>query len=402
MSHFVGGPLLRKAQSFAKRPELFLPKKFTHDRPPASMMPDGGGGGKAGDAAKKKRSIASLEQRFAGGGGLSGASNKKNKSAPVFGMGMGGGGGRGSGGRGGGGLGGRGGGGRASPGFGGASLRQPGRGGGGGGGGSGGGGGGGGGGGRGQQSVGGGRGGRGPGFVGGGRGGGGRGGGGFGGFGTDGGNNPNDTGPDAVWYAPLGTHALAGVMSTAHARKAPSNLSNPLPNLDDDDDGGNAGRFAAACSRHAWVEQYLRDLVATNPKSGLDMESVIQSKTKDKVLLLDNANASFSVEEVRAAQAKRIASGGGGSGEGGGRSKRMSATQKRRRGFFTVPEDKRRREVFLPLHELWLKYAAGLLEGLPPGGSGGGGGVATAEAERRLRGADLHGAEAGLYKVESS
>ena len=83
----------------------------------------------------------------------------------------------------------------------------------------------------------------------------------------------------------------------------------------------------------------------------------------------------------------------------------MSAAQKRRRGFLTIPEDKRRREIFQPLHELWLRYAAGLLEGLPhAGGSGGSEGkaaaasaasaaAASAEAERRMRGADLHGAE---------
>jgi RNase P/RNase MRP subunit p29 len=158
------------------------------------------------------------------------------------------------------------------------------------------------------------------------------------------------------------------------------------------------------------LEQFLRDLVATNPKTGADAEAVIRSKTKDKVLLLDSASAAFSAEDVRAAQAKRVASGGadGNGSRGGGRgyARRMSASQKRRRGFYVVPEDMRRWEVFLPLHKLWLGYVTGLLEGCGSkgGGSGGGGGgglsegsaaaaAAWAQAERRLEGVDLHGAE---------
>jgi ribonuclease P protein subunit POP4 len=165
---------------------------------------------------------------------------------------------------------------------------------------------------------------------------------------------------------------------------------------------------------NAWLEQFLRDLVATNPKSGADAEQVIQSKTKDKVLLLDSASAQFSVDDVRAAEAKRRALGGGTGG--GGTRRRLSATQKKRRGFHAIPEESRRWEVFAPLHALWRGYAAGLLEGGGGGGGGGGGSgggggggvagssgggrggapaaaAAWAEAERRLRGADLHGAE---------
>ena len=80
----------------------------------------------------------------------------------------------------------------------------------------------------------------------------------------------------------------------------------------------------------------------------------------------------------------------------------MTASQRRRRGFLAIPEDKRRREIFEPLSELWKKYASGLLEGLllpPPYGGGGGDGseakivAAEAEGERRMRATDLHGAE---------
>ena len=131
----------------------------------------------------------------------------------------------------------------------------------------------------------------------------------------------SDGGPDAAWYAPVGSRTRAGVMSSAHARAFPRNLLPSEPRGDDDetsrgfyDDETSRGDAAADASnagtRRAWIRQHLRDLVATNPKAGADAEAVITSKTKDKALLLDSANGAFSVDEVRAARARRLARAG--------------------------------------------------------------------------------------------
>ena len=100
--------------------------------------------------------------------------------------------------------------------------------------------------------------------------------------------------PTPVWYAPLGPRARTGVMASAHARAIPD-----LARCRDDADRSPAGRGVA------WVLGLIRELAATNPKAGAGVEQVIQSKTKDKSLLLDAANARFSVDEVRAAKERR-------------------------------------------------------------------------------------------------
>ena len=202
----------------------------------------------------------------------------------------------------------------------------------------------------------------------------------------------SDGGPDAAWYAPVGSRTRAGVMSSAHARAFPRNLLPSEPRGDDDetsrgfyDDETSRGDAAADASnagtRRAWIRQHLRDLVATNPKAGADAEAVITSKTKDKALLLDSANGAFSVDEVRAARARRLARAG--------RDARLvgAAARRRRCGVAVVPVDKARWETFLPLHELWRAYVAGLLEGCAGGTAGG-----EREAARRLGSAELVGA----------
>ena len=202
----------------------------------------------------------------------------------------------------------------------------------------------------------------------------------------------SDGGPDAAWYAPVGSRTRVGVMSSAHARAFPRNLLPSEPRGDDDetsrgfyDDETSRGDAAAdasnAVTRRAWIRQHLRDLVATNPKAGADAEAVITSKTKDKALLLDSANGAFSVDEVRAARARRLARAG--------RDARLvgAAARRRRCGVAVVPVDKARWETFLPLHELWRAYVAGLLEGCAGGTAGG-----ETEAERRLGSAELVGA----------
>ena len=205
----------------------------------------------------------------------------------------------------------------------------------------------------------------------------------------------SDGGPDAAWYAPIGSRTRAGVMSSAHTRAFPRNL---LPTSDSrgDDDGSSGGDASDAAMRRAWIQQHLRDLVATNPKAGADAEAVITSKTKDKALLLDSANGAFSVDEVRAARARRLARAG--------RDARLvgAAARRRRCGVAVVPVDKARWETFLPLHELWRAYVAGLLQGGYSGGTAGGEREAKGEreAERRLRSAELVGAAVTVSACE--
>ena len=204
-----------------------------------------------------------------------------------------------------------------------------------------------------------------------------------------------NVGPDAAWYAPIGSRTRAGVMSSAHHRAFPRNLL-PSHSRGDDDDGTSGGDTAArdasdaANIRRAWIRQHLRDLVATNPKAGADAEAVITSKTKDKALLLDSANGAFSVDEVRAARARRLAKAG--------RDARLvgAAARRRRCGLAVVPVDKARWETFLPLHELWRAYVAGLLEGCDRGGTD----RDLKEAKRRLTSAELVGAAVTVSACE--
>ena len=85
-------------------------------------------------------------------------------------------------------------------------------------------------------------------------------------------------------------------MASAHARAIPpiSPAAATTPT-----------RSPRARRASAWVLRHPAPLAATNPKAGADVEQVIQSKTKDKSLLLDAANARFSVDEVRAAKERR-------------------------------------------------------------------------------------------------
>ena len=216
----------------------------------------------------------------------------------------------------------------------------------------------------------------------------------------------SDGGPDAAWYAPVGSRTRAGVMSSAHARAFPRNLLPSESRGDDDETSrgfyddetsrGDAADASNAVTRRAWIRQHLRDLVATNPKAGADAEAVITSKTKDKALLLDSANGAFSVDEVRAARARRLARAG--------RDARLvgAAARRRRCGRAVVPVDKARWETFLPLHELWRAYVAGLLQGGSSGGTAGGEREAKGEreAERRLRSAELVGAAVTVSACE--
>ena len=67
-----------------------------------------------------------------------------------------------------------------------------------------------------------------------------------------------------------------------------------------------------------------------------------------------------------------------------------------------VPVDKARWETFLPLHELWRAYVAGLLQGGSSGGTAGGEREAKGEreAERRLGSAELVGAAVTVSACE--
>ena len=196
-------------------------------------------------------------------------------------------------------------------------------------------------------------------------------------FRGDGGGN---SGPDAAWYAPIGSRTRAGVLASAHRRAYPREL---LPSGGAGRDAGTIGSAEALDdhpsdveARRRWIRAHLRDLVATNPKAGADAEAVITSKTKDKALLLDSANGGFSVEDVAAARERRASAVGRDA-------KRLSGAKRKRLGTAVVPRDKARWALFHDmLHTPWCAYVAGVLEGT--GGN-------ECEAERRLRRCELVG-----------
>jgi len=196
-------------------------------------------------------------------------------------------------------------------------------------------------------------------------------------FRGDGGGN---SGPDAAWYAPIGSRTRAGVLASAHRRAYPHEL---LPSGGAGRDAGTMGSDEAlddhpsdVDARRRWIRAHLRDLVATNPKAGADAEAVITSKTKDKALLLDSANGGFSVEDVAAARERRAFSTGRDA-------KRLSGAKRKRLGTAVVPRDKARWALFHDmLHTPWCAYVADVLEGT--GGN-------DCEAERRLRRCELVG-----------
>ena len=207
-------------------------------------------------------------------------------------------------------------------------------------------------------------------------------------FRGDGGGN---SGPDAAWYAPIGSRTRAGVLASAHRRAYPHEL---LP-------GGGAGRDAGTMgsaealddhpsdvdARRRWIRAHLRDLVATNPKAGADAEAVITSKTKDKALLLDSANGGFSVEDVAAARERRASAVGRDA-------KRLSGAKRKRLGTAVVPRDKARWAA-LPRH------VAHALVCLRRGCAGRDGGERLGEAERRLRRCELVGSVASVVACKA-
>ena len=206
-------------------------------------------------------------------------------------------------------------------------------------------------------------------------------------FRGDGGGN---SGPDAAWYAPIGSRTRAGVLASAHRRAYPHEL---LPSGGAGRDAGTMGSDEALDdhpsdveARRRWIRAHLRDLVATNPKAGADAEAVITSKTKDKALLLDSANGGFSVEDVAAARERRASAVGRDA-------KRLSGAKRKRLGTAVVPRDKARWALFHDmLHTPWCAYVAGVLEGT--GGNLG-------EAERRLRRCELVGSVASVVACKA-
>jgi len=199
-------------------------------------------------------------------------------------------------------------------------------------------------------------------------------------FRGDGGGN---SGPDAAWYAPIGSRTRAGVLASAHRRAYPREL---LPSGAMGTDEALDDQPSDVDARRRWIRAHLRDLVATNPKAGADAEAVITSKTKDKALLLDSANGGFSVEDVAAARERRALAVGRDA-------KRLSGAKRKRLGTAVVPRDKARWALFHDmLHTPWCAYVAGVLEGT--GGN-------DCEAERRLRRCELVGSVASVVACKA-
>lgn len=90
---------------------------------------------------------------------------------------------------------------------------------------------------------------------------------------------------DAGWYVPLSHRTIAGVIAAAHDKAVPQGLR------DSSKDSSKDELLAQKLTRVAYVEDQMRKFAATNPKAGADVERVVRQKTKDKVVLLDAANA---------------------------------------------------------------------------------------------------------------
>ena len=89
--------------------------------------------------------------------------------------------------------------------------------------------------------------------------------------------------PDEAWYAPLTSRTMLGVIAAAHATAVPDELREP--------EGGTNAVAVTKMHRVLFIEDSLRRFARTNKKAGADCESVVRGKTKDKVVLLDAANA---------------------------------------------------------------------------------------------------------------
>ena len=152
----------------------------------------------------------------------------------------------------------------------------------------------------------------------------------------------------------------------------------------------DADPFAARAAASAWVLGLIRELAATNPKAGADVEQVIQSKTKDKSLLLDAANARFSVDEVRAAKERRETRERRRGGSASARATRAKS------GAPIIPttgdgDGASLDAIFAPLRECWWSYAMGTVEGCGGDERGRARGGETSGAGRRASAVALHG-----------
>ena len=103
-------------------------------------------------------------------------------------------------------------------------------------------------------------------------------------------NGDGDGAPDATWYAPISRRTRSGVLAAAHARSVPVELIETHA----DATAGDSKR-----ARTEYVERFLLTLAETNPRSGADVQRAVRSKTRDKVVLLDAANAGFAVEDAK-------------------------------------------------------------------------------------------------------
>ena len=181
-------------------------------------------------------------------------------------------------------------------------------------------------------------------------------------------------------------HAGVLIREKAGLAEMPARDSSTRPTGMAPDDSGPpvSGKDTAAS---AWVLGLIRELAATNPKAGADVEQVIQSKTKDKSLLLDAANARFSVDEVRAAKERRETRERRRGGSASARATRAKS------GAPIIPttgdgDGASLDAIFAPLRECWWAYAMGTVEGC------GGDERGRAEAARRVAQGDAQGAVA--------
>lgn len=102
------------------------------------------------------------------------------------------------------------------------------------------------------------------------------------------------------------------------------------------------------------IDSIIRDLVQESGKAVRDLDSVLDSKVQDRVLLLDNpARHGKAVERARRRVKQSLAKRS---------NTHLSKHQQKLIGSYDLPSQYRKFDLFLPMHEMWKAYAKRVVE----------------------------------------
>lgn len=102
------------------------------------------------------------------------------------------------------------------------------------------------------------------------------------------------------------------------------------------------------------IDSIIRDLVLESGKAVRDLDSVLDSKVQDRVLLLDNpAMHGKAVEKARRKVKQSLAKRS---------NTHLSKHQHKLIGSYDLPSQYRKFDLFLPMHEMWKAYAKRVVE----------------------------------------